>query len=145
MKQFFLFIIILNMECTLSVYGQGTMPAWIQKPPAKTATYYYRVSQATGLTEEAATKKAFAMAILESAFAIGIPVDLQKMEKLESNELLIEANRYVKIPINKVCQHVMELTTKRGYRVYILCQVANNVHEIPAFKTFNCTLNKEEE
>lgn len=143
MKPFFLFII--SLMCTLAAYGQGAMPAWIQKPPAKTATYYYRVSQATGLTEEAATKKAFAMAILESAFAIGIPVNLQKMEQLESDKLLVEANRYVKIPINKVCQHVMELTTRRGYRVFILCQVANNVHEKPIFKTFNCTLNKEEE
>lgn len=143
MKPFFLFII--SLMCTLAVYGQGAIPAWIQQPPAKTATYYYRVSQATGLTEEAATKKAFAMAILESAFAIGIPVNLQKMEQLESDKLLVEANRYVKIPINKVCQHVMELTTRRGYRVFILCQVANNVHEKPIFKTFNCTLNKEEE
>ncbi len=145
MKPFFLLTIILNIAYTLSTYGQGAMPAWIQKPPAKTSTYYYRVSQATGLTEEAATKKAFAMAILESAFAIGIPVNLQKMEQLESDKLLVEANRYVKIPINKVCQHVMELTTRRGYRVFILCQVANNVHEKPIFKTFNCTLNKEEE
>lgn len=55
MKPFFLFII--SLMCTLAAYGQGAMPAWIQKPPAKTATYYYRVSQATGLTEEAATKK----------------------------------------------------------------------------------------
>lgn len=130
--------------CVLSVYGQGTMPAWIQSPPAKTASYYYRVSQGTGLTEEAATKKAFAMAILESAFAIGIPVDIQKMEQLESDSLLIEASRYVKIPINKVCQHTRELTTQRGYRVYILCQVANNVHESPQFKSFNCITNKEE-
>lgn len=74
------------------------------------------------------------MAILESAFAIGIPVNLQKMEQLESDKLLVEANRYVKIPINKVCQHVMELTTRRGYRVFILCQVANNVHENPSSK-----------
>lgn len=84
------------------------------------------------------------MAILESAFAIGIPVDIQKMEQLESDSLLVEASRYVKIPINKVCQHTRELTTQRGYRVYILCQVANNVHESPQFKSFNCITNKEE-
>lgn len=136
---------LLSMAHALPACGQGAMPSWIQNPPAKTATYYYRVSQATGLTEEAATRKAFAMAILESAFAIGIPVDLQKMEQMESDEVLVEANRYVRIPINKVCQHVMELTTRRGYRVYVLCQVANNVHERPAFKSFNCLLNQEEE
>lgn len=138
-------ISLLWVLCALSVCGQGTMPAWIQSPPAKTADYYYRVSQGTGLTEEAATKKAFAMAILESAFAIGIPVDIQKMEQLEGDSLLVEASRYVKIPINKVCQYTRELTTRRGYRVYILCQVANNVHAKPQFKSFNCITNKEEE
>lgn len=90
-------------------------------------------------------QKAFAMAILESAFAIGIPVDIQKMEQLEGDSLLVEASRYVKIPINKVCQCTRELTTRRGYRVYILCQVANDVHEQPKFKSFNCITNKEEE
>lgn len=138
-------ISLLWMTCALSVYGQGNMPSWVQSPPAKTSNYYYRVSQGTGLTEEAATKKAFAMAILESAFAIGIPVDIQKMEQLEGDSLLVEASRYVKIPINKVCQYTRELTTRRGYRVYILCQVANNVHENPKFKSFNCITNKEEE
>lgn len=138
-------LFLLWTACTLSTYGQGAMPSWVQNPPAKTASYYYRVSQGTGLTEEAATKKAFAMAILESAFAIGIPVDIQKMEQLEGDSLLVEASRYVKIPINKVCQCTRELTTRRGYRVYILCQVANDVHEQPKFKSFNCITNKEEE
>ena len=127
---------LLWTTCALSAYGQGVMPSWIQNPPART--------QGIGLTEEAATKKAFAMAILESAFAIGIPVDIQKMEQLEGDSLLVEASRYVKIPINKVCQHTRELTTRRGYRVYILCQVANDVHEQPKFRSFNCITNQEE-
>ena len=130
---------ILWITCTLFSFGQGAMPSWVQCPPAKTASYYYRVSQGTGLTEEAA------MAIFESAFAIGIPVDIQKMEQMEGDSLLVEASRYVKIPINKVCQYTRELTTRRGYKVYILCQVANDVHQRPKFKSFNCITNKEEE
>lgn len=55
MKSIVLFL--LWTACTLSTYGQGAMPSWVQNPPAKTASYYYRVSQGTGLTEEAATKK----------------------------------------------------------------------------------------
>lgn len=141
----FFSLAILWIICTLFSFGQGAMPLWVQSPPAKTANYYYRVSQGIGLTEEAATKKAFAMAILESAFAIGIPVDIKKMEQMEGDSLLIEASRYVKIPINKVCQYTKELTTRRGYKVYILCQVTNDVHQIPEFKSFNCITNKEEE
>ena len=131
--------------CTLSSLGQNMLPQWVQTPPPSSDTYYYRVSQGTGLTEEAASKKAFAMAVLESALAMGVPLNLQQLEKLEGDSLLVEANRYVKIPINKVCQHTRELTTRRGYRVYILCQVANNVHAKTQFKSFNCITNKEEE
>lgn len=124
--------------------GQNSLPHWVQSPPASSDTYYYRVSQGTGLTEEAASKKAFAMAVLESALAIGVPLNLQQLEQMEGDSLLVEANRYVKIPINKVCQHTVELTTRRGYRTYILCQVAKDVRVIPKFKSFNCILNKEE-
>lgn len=120
------------------------LPQWVQTPPPSSDTYYYRVSQCTGLTEEAASKKAFAMAVLESALAMGVPLNLQQLEQLEGDSLLVEANRYVKIPINKVCQHTVELTTRRGYRTYILCQVAKDARVIPDFKSFNCISNKEE-
>ena len=145
MKTAFIFLAMVCMACAFPVRGQVAMPAWVQNPPAKTDSYYYRVSQATGLSEEEAAKKAFGMAILESAFAIGIPVDLKKMEQQNGDSVLIEATRYVKIPINKVCQYTKELTTSRGYRVYILCQVANDARSKPDFKSFNCITNKEEE
>lgn len=137
--------LLLSLSCVLPAWGQNSAPKWIDNPPARTATYYYRVSQGTGITEEEAAKKAFGMALLESAFAIGVPVDLQKMEQLEGDKLLIEASRYVRIPINKVCQYSTELATRRGYRVYILCQVANDVHTRAEFKSFNCLTCKEEE
>lgn len=119
-------------------------PQWIRQLPPRSNTYYYRVSTATGLTEEAAERQAFAMAIMESAFAIGIPVDVKRLEQMEGDSLLIEVSRYVKIPINKVCAHVESLMTRRGYRAYILCQVANDVRIVPDFKSFNCYTNKEE-
>lgn len=142
MKRYLLFLLLLGKA--LSGYAQH-LPDWVQSPPARTRTYYYRVSQGTGLTEEEAGRRAFVMAIMESAFAIGIPVDMKKLEKVQSDSLLMEASRYVKIPINKVCQCTESLVTRRGYRVYILCQVANDVHTPPTFKSFNCTTNKEEE
>lgn len=142
MKRYLLFILLLG------IVGNGFaqhLPDWVQSPPSRTQTYYYRVSQGTGLTEEEAERKAFVMAIMESAFAIGIPVDMKKLEKLQGDSLLMEASRYVKIPINKVCQYTESLVTRRGYRVYVLCQVANDIHTPPAFKSFNCITNKEEE
>ncbi|MCD8183881.1 MAG: hypothetical protein LUE99_13235 [Bacteroides sp.] len=47
-------------------YAQNA-PGWIQSPPARTATYHYRVSKGTDLTEEGAERQAFAVAIMESA------------------------------------------------------------------------------
>lgn len=120
------------------------LPAWVNMPPARSDTYYYRVSQGVGLTEEEAENRAFATAIMESAFAIGVPVDLNKLEQIDKDSLLVTASRYVKIPINKVCKHVESLITRRGFRVYVLCQVANDVRIVPQFRTFNCILNKEE-
>lgn len=99
MKCYLLFLLLLGEA--LSGYAQH-LPDWVESPPSRTPTYYYRVSQATGLTEEEAGRKAFVIAIMESAFAIGIPVDMKKLEKVQSDSLLMEASRYVKIPIKKV-------------------------------------------
>lgn len=136
-------IILFSCALPLCSMGQG-MPAWIQSVPPQTETYYYRVSQGTGLTEEEALRQAFAKAVFESAFAIGVPVDLQKLERMNGDSLLVEASRYVKIPINKVCQYTEQLVTRRGYRAYVLCQVAGNAHVVPQFKSFNCITNREE-
>jgi hypothetical protein len=34
--------------------------------------------------------------------------------------------------------------TRKGYRAFVLCQVANDVQVTPKYKTFNCFLNREE-
>jgi hypothetical protein len=120
-------------------------PAWLKMLPPKTETYYYRVSQATAKTEEVALKKAFAMVIYESAFAIGISVDLQKLEQMADDSNSITLSKYVNIPVNVVCRFVEETFSPRGYRAYVLCQVANKVGTVPKYKTFNCFFNKEEE
>jgi len=121
-----------------------TVPAWVYSPPSRSETYYYRVSQGIGQTEEEAEARAFATAIMESAFAIGVPVDIKQLERMDRDSMLVTASRYVKIPINKVCSYTETLITRRGYRVYVLCQVANDARVVPLFKSFNCILNKEE-
>ena len=113
--------------------------------PPKTETYYYRVAQASSLTEDTALKKAFALAIYESAYAIGITVNLGNLERMSEDSTNIALTKFVNIPINVVCKYVEPLIIRRGYRAFVLCQVANDVHVKPKFKTFNCFLNKEEE
>lgn len=141
MKRIVLFLIFLGG--LYSVKAQS-VPAWVTSPPPRTSTYYYRVAHGTGLTEEVAERQAFATAIMESAFAVGIPVDVKRLEKLDSDSLLVEVSRYVRIPVNKVCVHVESLITRRGYRAYVLCQVANDARIAPNFKSFNCFTSKEE-
>ena len=136
---------ILLIFCALQGVSQTTVPSWVKVQPSRTQTYYYRVSSGTGFTKEEAQRKALAMIIIESALAVGIPIDISRLEKLNSDSLMISASSYVKIPINKVCDYTEELTTRRGYRTYILCQVANDARIIPQFKSFDCLLNKEEE
>jgi hypothetical protein len=141
-KEFPLFILF--GLCALLCKSQGA-PQWIQSPPRKTDTYYYRVAHATAITEEAAYKRAFAAVLMESAFAIGVSVDMGRLESLDEDSLLLAASKHVKIPVNIVCKYVESLVTRRGYKVYVLCQVANDVHVKPDFKSFNCISNKEEE
>ncbi len=131
--------------CIVGMVAEAqTLPAWVKMPPARSNTYYYRVSQGIGVTEEEAESHAFATAIMESAFAMGVPVDLKNLHKMNGDSLLVTASRYVKIPINKVCSHVDPLVTRRGFRAYVLCQVANDARVVPQFRSFNCILNKEE-
>jgi hypothetical protein len=119
-------------------------PQWLMFLPPRADTYYYRVSQASALTEEAALKKAFAMAIYESAFAIGVAVNLSELETMPEDSLNIALSKFVNIPVNVVCKHTEALTTSRGYRAYVLCQVASDVRIKPKYNTFNCYLNREE-
>ncbi|MDD3285953.1 MAG: hypothetical protein PHI14_00465 [Bacteroidales bacterium] len=137
MKTYFVIIACL---LSLQTFSQS-LPQWLFSLPQKTDTYYYRVSSAEGLTEEIAEKKAFAKAIYESAFAIGISVDVSKLEETDSS--MANISKYVEIPINMCCKYVEYLTTRRGYKVYVLCQVANDVNIRPEYKTFDCYLNKE--
>lgn len=131
--------------CFMGIVAEAqTVPAWVYSPPTRSETYYYRVSKGIGLTEEEAEARAFATAIMESAFAIGVPVDIKQLEQMDRESMLVMASRYVKIPINKVCSYSEALITRRGYRVYVLCQVANDARVVPKFKSFNCILNKEE-
>jgi hypothetical protein len=139
-----LMLIVICYCFVVLCYAQSN-PEWLRVLPPRTETYYYRVSQAIAKTEEAALKKAFAMAIYESAFALGISVDLQKLEQMSDDSSSLSLSRYVNIPINVVCRYVEETFSPKAYRAYLLCQVANKAGTIPKYKTFNCFFNREED
>jgi hypothetical protein len=120
-------------------------PTWVTQLPPRTETYYYRVAYATAVREEAAKSKAFATAIYESAFALGIAVDVKNLMNIAEDSALTALSSYVVIPVNMACSYAEELVTQRGYRVYVLCQVAHNANVTPRYKTFNCRLSREEQ
>ena len=73
MKRYLLFLLLLSK--TLFGYAQQ-LPDWVLSPPARTHTYYYRVSQGTGLTEEEAGRKAFDgdLSLRENPHKQGMPM-----------------------------------------------------------------------
>jgi hypothetical protein len=143
MKRFTLMLVFMGAAGWFSTAARALMaPEWVHAAPRKADTYYYRVAQGAAGTPEEALKKAFAMAIYESAFAVGVAVDMQKLESMPADSALVSLSKFVSIPINLVCRFVEELAPK-GYRAYVLCQVAIDPRVKPAYKTFNCLFNRE--
>jgi len=136
--------ILLGLLLCSVVSAGGQKPAWVNHVPPRSATYYYRASQGAGDTPEKAITHAFIMAICESAFAVDLPVDMEKLLKLPEDSVLVSFARFSRIPINKVCWYTEPLVTTMGYRAYVLCQVARDANVKPQYKTFNCLRSKEE-
>jgi hypothetical protein len=119
-------------------------PLWLTKLPPKTETYYYRMAQGTGATEEEAITKAFINAVCESAYAVDLPVNLEALLKMPADSTLAIYGKNSRIPVNKVCSYTEAIGTRPGYRAYVLCQVASKAGVKPKYNTFNCLLNREE-
>jgi hypothetical protein len=136
------YLIVLLLLCCIKCAAQP--PQWVSNPPKPTETYYYRVAEGQGKTDEEAVRKAFIAAIRESSFAIGARVNLQELERAPADSTLVALASAIDIPINKVCYYAESLITSWGYRAFVLCQVAKSANVKPKYKHFNCTLNKEE-
>jgi hypothetical protein len=139
-----------KLICTCAIFAvvavrsYAVRPAWVDETPLKTATYYYRVAQATAATEDKAYTKALINAVCASAFAADFPVDMMKVLKTQDDSTLVALSQYVNIPMNVVCQYAEKQISSMSYKVYILCQVASNANVTPKYNTFNCKLNREE-
>ena len=115
------------------------IPYWVTNIPKSTSnTYYYRVTKAEGKSYEDAYTKAFAMAILESSWKLGVTVNpsasAQTVEQSISSALNIENDAMV-LPLNKVCEYEMKAGTK--ITLYILWQVARYGNVDPVFEDFS--------
>jgi hypothetical protein len=126
-----------------AVYAQ--QPLWLLHKPPKAATYYYRIAHAKASTEEEAHTLALTKIIVGSAMAVDNPQDMLKLLRLRADSALVMEAPASNIPFNEVCSHAEKLVSEHGYRVYVLCQVANDARIAPQYRDFNCYTNKEEQ
>lgn len=140
MKKALIFSFLLAWALGFSAQASNR-PYWITQLPStsKNSNYYYRVTQGDGIDYDKAYAKAFARAILESSWKLGVEVsktnDLQTIENDISENVKV-ADMRMKLPMNKVCEYTEKLEEKRGVRVFMLWQVANYGNVLPNFDEF---------
>lgn len=120
-------IIFIFLNCWFCAIAQS-QPSWITHlPKPENPTYYYRVTQAEERTYEKAYARAFAMAILESSWKMGVAVearnDIAVIEKGITDSISIRQHTS-KIPLNKVCEWHTKPVTSDKIKLYVLWQVA---------------------
>lgn len=140
MKRISIFLLSLVWALVVSAQTNGR-PYWIKNLPSakENSKYYYRVTQGDGRDYDKAYAKAFARAILESSWKLGVEVnttdDLATIEKGITDNVKVVDSRMT-LPINKVCEYTEKLTETRGVRVFILWQVAKYGNVLPNFDEF---------
>lgn len=140
MKQIFVLLTLLvwALDCSAQT---NNYPYWITDLPQTPfgSNYYYRVTQGDGADYDQAYAKAFARAIMESSWKLGLEVhtsdDLQTIEKGVTDNIKVASSRMI-LPLNKVCEHTEKLLEQRGVRVFILWQVAKYGNVTPNFEEF---------
>lgn len=139
-KGYFIFFIPLVWALVINAQTNGR-PYWITNLPSakENSKYYYRVTQGDGRDYDKAYAKAFARAIMESSWKLGVEVnttdDLATIEKGITNNVKV-IDSHMTLPMNKVCEYIETLTETRGVRVFILWQVANYGNVLPNFDEF---------
>lgn len=142
MKYQKLFLLVVFVGLFSYAWGQSNeKPYWIYNlPQAKSGNYYYRVTYAEGRTYDKAYAKAFARAILESSWKLGVKVNTKDdIQTLENNitENVDVKETSMNLPMNKVCEYIEEDKSSMDIRVYILWQVAKYANVPPEFDSFN--------
>lgn len=134
-------IIVALVWVTICVAQTNERPSWLKViPKSNSETFYYRVTHAEAATYEKAYAKAFAIAIMESSWKIGVVVN--KKDDIETLEKNISSNintsdMSMRIPLNKVCEYQENVKGSMDTRLYILWQVASFGNVKPEFSSFN--------
>lgn len=126
----FLFTLFLLVTGGLFANAQENPPYWVNHlPKPENGTYYFRVTHAEELTYEKAYVQAFSMAILESSWKMGLPVDakndLATIVQGVENNLNIRSHQS-HIAINKVCEWQTKSVISNKIVLYVLWQVASS-------------------
>ena len=135
--------IISSLILVLLIQSIYALPAWINRVPSSNSeTFYYRVTQAEGKDYNEAYTKAFAMAVLESQWKLGVRVhkndNFEEIQNNISNSINVEIKN-MNLPINKVCEYEKSMGSSNRIRLYVLWQVARYGNEEPNFEEFtNC-------
>ena len=136
-------MLCLFCAAAFSVAAQTALPSWVTRlPKPENDTYYFRMTHAEERSYEKAYVKAFSMAILESSWKVGLPVDAKNdMETIEhgvENNLSIRSHQS-NIALNKVCEFQTKGLTSDKVVLYVLWQVATAGNIEPDFGFFeNC-------
>lgn len=138
-----LVIVILTLVCAFSLEAQtnASRPSWLTRLPKapRKAMYYYRVTTAEARTYEQAYAKAFAAAIQESRWKLGVAVDINTNEEEQQQNIINNINvqpSQVRLQLNKACEYIENSTVNMNIRVSILWQVARYGNVDPQFDDF---------
>ena len=142
MQKYLIFLLAWGWTLICSAQSSASkQPYWIKDRPLTESNcmYYYRVTHGEGATYDKAYANAFAKAILESSWKLGVAVnttdDLQTIEKGITENISVGSSSMV-LPLNKVCEYIEPLSGKMGVRIYILWQVAKYGNRLPNFEEF---------
>lgn len=142
MKRKITFII---MFALMAVSGVAqNKPGWIfNKPTPENSSYLYVVESAMGTTDLDARNAAFARVFQTTAMRLGMPVNSEDIQNaVQSGKDFNVISAQYNIPINKVCEFTEK--TDKGYRVYILCQVAKSGNVYAEFTDFSGCMEEKQ-
>lgn len=143
------FILSISAYLSLSVFAQigRDMPQWATRLPNANPHnhFYYRVTMGEGANYDKAYANAFAKAVMEAKWKIGVRVnmndDVAALEDDITANISVQ-NQSMEIPMNKVCDYWEEYypsSSKKCIRLYVLWQIADDARIYPKFEEFtNC-------
>lgn len=137
-----LFVCIFSLVWVVGIMAQAntSKPYWIKKLPrtSRWEMYYYRMTKGEATNYEEAYAAAFAKAVQESKWKMGVSVDINENDASTDvvNSLTIHSSQ-VRLLLNKVCEYVEKNPLNMNVQVYVLWQVARYANVDPEFDDFD--------